>query len=187
MSEARIAWAEQTTGELSRTLTALSLPHEVIDLGSQGTALAIKIDDNSFVTILVPIAVEGPSTVVVSTGVLRDIDASRHGDALIAVNAANRTRMDGRCVVTWSSDGQLLFTLHQTIVPAILTTVPQFFQALLNSFSPLSARKLLRSFGIQGDRWVWRSTADLIPVLDAVDDQADVLLDLDELMMESGI
>jgi hypothetical protein len=72
--------------------------------------------------------------------------------------------------------------LHDTIVPAILTSVPQYFQALLTAFNPLSARKVLRAHGINGERWLWRSDADLELLLGAVDDQADLLLDLNEIM-----
>lgn len=79
--------------------------------------------------------------------------------------------------------GELLVSLHETVGPAILTNVPPYFHALLTTgFSPLSARKVLRAHGITGERRLWRSEADLDLLLSAVDDKADVVLDLDELL-----
>jgi hypothetical protein len=154
---------------------------EPIDVGPRGTAIAVRTDGDHFVTLFAPVS-EGPSTVVLSTSVFRGVDSSRTADALAAVNSYNRTRGGGRCVVTRSNSGDLLFSLHDTIVPAILTNVPPFFQAMLTGFNALSARKILRAHGINGERWLWRSAADLLLLLEAVDDQADVLLDIDELM-----
>lgn len=182
MSEARIAWVQETMDNLSRTLESLSLMPEKIDVGQRGAAIAVRPGGGDhFVTLFAPVS-EGPGTVVLSTGVFRGVGPSRTADALVAVNSYNRTRASGRCVVTRSGSGDLLFSLHNTIVPAVLTNVPQFFQALVTDFGAYSARKILRAHGINGERWLWRSTADLILLLDAVDDQADVLLDLDELM-----
>jgi hypothetical protein len=183
VSEASVAWARESIDELSRTLVGLSLSPEPINVGARGAAIAVRTGGDYFVTLFAPVS-EGPSTVVLSTGVFRSVDSSRSADALAAVNAYNRTRGGGRCVVTRSnsSSGDLLFSLHDTIGPAILTHVPPYFQALLTAFTPLSARKVLRAHGINGERWLWRSDADLQLLFGAVDDQADVLLDLQDLM-----
>jgi hypothetical protein len=181
VSEANVAWARGTIDELSRTLVGLSLSPEPVDVGARGPAIAVRTDGDYFVALFAPVS-EGPSTVVLTTGVFRGVNSSRSVDALAAVNEYNRTRGGGRCVVTLSSSGDLLFSLHDTIVPAILTSVPQYFQALLTAFNPLSARKVLRAHGINGERWLWRSDADLELLLGAVDDQADLLLDLNEIM-----
>lgn len=180
MTEASVAWAEETMDGLAHTLKGLSLAPEHVELGSRGRALAVRTGGEYFVTVFAP-ASEGPSTVILSTGVFLGVDGAQLSEALLAINAYNRTRAGGRCALSSSTDGSLLVTLHETMMPAILTNVPPFFQALLIGFNPLSARKVLRGQGIRGERWMWNSTHDLIPILEAVDDEADVLLGADEL------
>lgn len=131
MSEASVAWARESIDGLSRTLVGLSLSPKPVDVGARGAAIAVT-DGEYFVTLFAPVS-QGPSTVVLSTGVFRGVDSSRSADALAAVNAYNRTRGVGRCVVTRSGSGDLLFSLHDTIGPAILTNVPPYFQALLTA------------------------------------------------------
>ena len=182
LSENSRIWARDTIAQLSATLSAFSVHVEPVDVGARGSALAARIDDKYFLTIFAAES-EGPTRVVISTGILRNVDLDRYWDALAAANMFHRTRAQGRVVLSNNSSAATI-TLQMTMGPAILNNVPQFAQVTLGAFAAEAriARKFLAEKGIKGDRYSWETGADLELLMHAIDDQTDLLLDFDDLM-----
>ena len=183
MSELSHAWANETIATLTSSLEGMSFVVERIDVGHRGATLVLRTEGEYFATIFAASS-EGPTRVIVSTGVLLDISAASEKDVLAAANAYNRTRSQGRCVVTLSSDRGLVVTLQETILPAILTNVPPFFQSFVSAFAAEAriARKFLKGKHISGSRYLWTGPADLVRLMSTIDVETDMLLDFEDLL-----
>lgn len=184
MSESGAIWARDTVAELSQTMSSFGYTIEPIDVADRGTAVAVRTEGQYFFTVFAA-ASEGPTRVVLSTGVYRDLSPARAQIALTAANAYQRTRAQGRLAVSETQPGgPLLVSLHTTMLPAILTNVPPFAQSFLGGFAAESriARKFLRERGVVATSYRYQSASDAALLLDVVDDRTDLLLDFEDLM-----
>jgi hypothetical protein len=182
-TEACVRWAAQTVDDLQALFSALAFPTEKIDVGNRGAALVVRTAASSHAVILAG-ASEGPSRVIVVTGLLRNIDAASRLSALEAANDFNRTRTGGHCVV--SGANEVMVTLQTAIIPAILTSTPPFARAFLEAFTGdvRLTRRYFRDRGISGLPLRVEAPADVTTLLATVDVETDVLLDFADLISD---
>jgi hypothetical protein len=180
-----VKWAAQTIAELADLFGAMPFAVQNIDLGDRGAALAVRTAGPYYAVILAA-ATEGPSRVVMTTGILRGLEDSRRPAALNAANDFNRTRTGGQCVVSASQRGGLVITMQTAIGPAILNQAPGFARAQLDGFASDGriARRYFNDRYLVGSPFLWNEPADLWDLLATVDIDTDVLLDLADLINE---
>jgi hypothetical protein len=181
MSEAGYRWANETLAELRPLMEGMFASVQSISVGDRGAALAVRTDGDHFFTLFAA-ASEGPTRIVINTGVLLGASGG-DTDVVRVANEFNRTRSQGRAVVLEASGGSTII-LQETLLPAILVNVPPFARSYLSGFAGESriARKYFQSAGVTGERYLWTDTGDLEPLLAAIDDRTDLLLDMSDLV-----
>jgi hypothetical protein len=138
--------------ELSKVLEALSVQTEPLDVGSYGSAFAVRNNDaDCFV--VVAFSAAGSSAVYLRAGVLHHISAPRPS----VLEACNRASFQTgySCIVT--DEGDIATVLEARYPPAVLLEIPQFFSIHLGEFAglPQMARRRFEEQGVDGRPFNW--------------------------------